>query len=111
MDMEHGPNVMDPDHCDQILAGIEGLQKLWRGMAFRERLKNLRVINVGPKIAAEPFWVADAVHLTDDGYAVAANFVTGVLDSMEDRRRAVLDDSEESGPGKRGRTVLTMDRQ
>jgi hypothetical protein len=33
---------------------------------------------------------------------VAANFVTGVLDSMEERRRAVLDDSEESGHGKRG---------
>jgi uncharacterized membrane protein YgcG len=102
MDMEHGPNVADPDHCDQILAGIVGLQKLWRGMAFRERLRNLRVINVGPKIAAEAFWMADAVHLTDEGYAVAANFIMGVLDSMEERRRVALDDSEESGPGKRG---------
>jgi uncharacterized membrane protein YgcG len=102
LDMEHGPNVTDEDHCDKILAGISALQKLWRGMAFRERIRNLRVVNIGPKIVDEALWGTDAVHLTPDGYAIIGNFLSSLLASMDERRRAGEDDQDDQGTAKQG---------
>jgi uncharacterized membrane protein YgcG len=105
LDMEHGPNVIEDDHCDKILAGISGLQKLWRGMAFRERIRNLRVVNIGPKIVDEALWGLDAVHLTAEGYAIIGNFLSSQLANMDERRRAAEDNQ---GAAKQGQNNLSL---
>jgi hypothetical protein len=46
-DYEHAPNVREVGHVDTMLDGLTSLQKLWRGMTFRERIQNLKICNAG----------------------------------------------------------------
>jgi hypothetical protein len=97
--MEHGANVASEDHVDSVMHGLAAVQ---RGMAFRDRLRNLKVTNVSTQIADQELWLDDGVHLVDDGYAIVARHITSGLEAMEARRSADFD--QEVGGSKRARS-------
>jgi hypothetical protein len=59
-------------------------------MAFRSKLRNVKVSDVGAKVKDEVFWT-DPVHLTESGYKLVAQHVLGGLEAMEDNRRSAGD--------------------
>jgi lysophospholipase L1-like esterase len=79
------------------------VQKLWRGMAFRDRLRNLKVTNVSTQVADQELWMEDGVHMTEDGYTIVARHIICGLEAMEARRTAseVELDQEAGGSKKR----------
>jgi hypothetical protein len=104
-DAEHGANVASEEHVDAIMQGLAAVQKLWRGMGFRDRIRNLKVTNVSTQVADQELWLDDGVHLTEDGYSVVARHITSGLEAMEARRTASEADlDQEAGGMKRGRS-------
>jgi hypothetical protein len=105
-DPEHGANVTSEDHAETILHGLAAVQKLWRGMAFRDRLRNLKVTNVSTQIADQEMWLGGGVNLVEEGYEAVARHITSGLEAMETRRSASEADFEQdAGSGiKRARS-------
>jgi ribosome-associated protein YbcJ (S4-like RNA binding protein) len=84
-DPEHGANVANEEHADQLLAGTAAVQKLWRGMTFRGKIRNMKVTDLGRKLSGRELW-ADPVHFTVDGYKVVANHIMDGFSAMEAKR-------------------------
>jgi hypothetical protein len=104
-DTEHGTNVASEDHVDAIMQGLAAVQKLWRGMAFRDRLRNLKVTNVSTQVVDQELWLGDGVHLVEEGYAIVARHITCGLEAMEARRLASeVELDQEVGGSKRARS-------
>jgi hypothetical protein len=104
-DAEHGANVASEEHVDAIMQGLAAVQKLWRGMAFRDRIRNLKVTNVSMQVVDQELWTGDGVHMTEDGYAVVAHHITCGLEAMEARRTASETNlDQEAGGMKRARS-------
>jgi hypothetical protein len=98
-DPEHGANVTSEDHAETILHGLAAVQKLWRGMAFRDRLRNIKITNVSTQVADQEMWLDDGVHLVEDGYVAVARHITSGLEAMEARRTASEADYEQDASG------------
>jgi hypothetical protein len=104
-DAEHGTNVASEDHLDAIMQGLAAVQKIWRGMAFRDRLRNLKVTNVSTQVADQELWMGDGVHMTEDGYTIVVRHITCGLEAMEARRTASeVELDQEAGGSKRDRS-------
>jgi hypothetical protein len=58
-DVDHGPNIIQDGHVDVMLEALAATYTLWRGMAFREKLPNLKVINTGQLLREETWWRGD----------------------------------------------------
>jgi hypothetical protein len=86
-DPDHGPNVADDGHADQLLAATAAVQKLWRGMTFRSKLRNVKVCDVGSRVKDAGLW-EDSVHLSAEGYNTVAQYIMGGFAAMEAKRRA-----------------------
>jgi uncharacterized membrane protein YgcG len=84
-DPEHGANVASEGHADQLLAGTAAVQKLWRGMTFRGKMRNMKVTDLGRKLSGRELW-ADPVHFSVDGYKVVANHIMDGFSAMEAKR-------------------------
>jgi hypothetical protein len=103
-DPDHAPNIASVDHVPSMLAGLAGVQKLWRGMLFRERLRNTKVCNVGPQLEEIQWWLGDPVHPTTEGYTVVVDHIIRGLTSLEEKRLlAEQEEASSDDPGKRGR--------
>jgi hypothetical protein len=94
-DPQHAPNVREIGHVDTILDGLTSLQKLWRGMTFRERIRNLKICNVGHLLGEFKWWVSDPVHPTSEGYDLVTNHLIVGLTSLEEKRLQL--EKEEAG--------------
>jgi hypothetical protein len=79
--------------------GLAAVQKLLRGMAFRDRLRNLKVTNVSTQIADQEMWLGDGVHLVEEGYEAVARHITSGLEAMEARRSASEADFKQDARG------------
>jgi hypothetical protein len=107
-DPEHGPNVYSEDHPDAILNGLAAVHKLWRGMVFRDRLRNLKFTNVSMQLASRELWQEDAVHLTDQGYTIIACHILQGIAGLEARRLPGEDNLDtHSGMKRAGQGELT----
>jgi hypothetical protein len=98
-DIEHGANVASEDHVESIMHGLAAVQNLWRGMAFRDRLRNLMVTNVSTQIADQELWLEDGVHLVEDGYVTVGHHIISGLEAMEARRWASESDFDQDVGG------------
>jgi hypothetical protein len=56
-------------------------------MAFRRKLRNLKVCDVGSRVKDPVLW-EDAVHLTAEGYITVAQYIMGGFAAMEAKRQA-----------------------
>jgi hypothetical protein len=52
-DLEHGANVSEEGHAEHLLAGTAAVHKLWRGMTFRSKIRNMKITDLGKKIASQ----------------------------------------------------------
>jgi hypothetical protein len=86
-DPDHGPNVVSEGHAEQILGATAAVQKLWRGMAFRSKLRNLKVCDIGGRVKDPALW-ENSVHLTADGYSTVAQYIMGGFAVMKAKRQS-----------------------
>jgi hypothetical protein len=62
------------------------VHKLWRRMAFRDLLRNLKVTNISMQLAPHELWEEDGVHLTDQGYTIVARHILQGIGGLKARR-------------------------
>jgi hypothetical protein len=75
-DPEHAPNVLAADHVETMMTSLDTTHKMWRGIAFREKIKKLKICNAGRLLADRDQWGDDPVHPLPGGYQKVAKFVT-----------------------------------
>jgi hypothetical protein len=61
-DQDHGPNILEDGQVIEQLSSIDAAFKLWRGMAFRDKIGNLKLCNASHLILDESFWKDGPVH-------------------------------------------------
>jgi hypothetical protein len=67
-DLDHVPSLLLPGHIEGLLDNLDSTKKLWPGMAFREKLQNTKICNVGRLLSERTHWGTDPVHPLPDGY-------------------------------------------
>jgi hypothetical protein len=82
----HAPNVASDEHLVTMLADLEATSRSWRGICFREKLRNMKLCNVAGAVADKQYWGADLVHPVRAGYEVIAGYLAKGLTSMEQKR-------------------------
>jgi hypothetical protein len=100
-DPEHATNVAAADHVDAMMQALDHTHKLWRGIAFREKIKGLKICNTAKLLADKENWEDDPVHPSMSGYRKVAKFVMVGFDSMTGE--AGGSGGGGGGGGKRGR--------
>jgi hypothetical protein len=51
-----------------VLVDLDSTHKLWRGIAFRDKVANLKVCNISRLLGEPTWWRSDPVHPTVEGY-------------------------------------------
>jgi uncharacterized membrane protein YgcG len=85
-DPTHAPNISSDEHLVTMLADLEATTRSWRGICFREKLRNTKLCNVAGAVADKQFWGIDPVHPLRAGYEVIADYLVKGLTSMEQKR-------------------------
>jgi hypothetical protein len=57
------------------LADLDSTHRLWRGIAFRDKINNFKICNVSKLLAEQTWWRSDPVHPTVEGYNRVATFI------------------------------------
>jgi hypothetical protein len=86
LNARHAPNVADDDHVELQLADIEAANRMWRGLCFRDRIRNIKLCNAGHLLADPLMWNEDPVHPDTAGYKKVVDYLLKGLASMEERR-------------------------
>jgi hypothetical protein len=102
-DQEHAPNINNEGHVETQIADLEEHQRLWRGIGFREKVRNLKVVTAAKLLADKKWWSGDPVHPTSEGYERVAKFIIQGLKSMEQKRDSILKEEEAVKERKRPR--------
>jgi hypothetical protein len=71
---DHGHNIFQDGHVDVMLEDLASTYSLWRGMAFREKLPNIKIINTGQLLREDTWWRSDPVHPIKEGYNRVCNY-------------------------------------
>jgi hypothetical protein len=85
-DPTHAPNMAAEEHLVTMLADLEATSRSWRGICFREKLRNIKLCNVAGAVADKQFWGADPVHPVRASYDVIAGYLVKGLTTMEQKR-------------------------
>jgi hypothetical protein len=85
-DPDHGPNILEDGHVIEQLSSIDAAFKLWRGMAFRDKIGNLKLCNASHLISDESFWKDGPVHPSTPGYGKVASAIIKGMDAMSAKR-------------------------
>jgi hypothetical protein len=85
-DVEHAPNIKEDNHVAGQIGDLEEHQRMWRGISFREKIRNVKVVSAASLLADATWWGTDPVHPTNAGYERVAKFVLQGLRSMEAKR-------------------------
>jgi uncharacterized membrane protein YgcG len=94
MDADHGANIFTEEHVTVQMGELANTQKLWRGVAFRERLKNIKVVNASHLLEEATWWGGDPVHPTTTGYDRLANFMVTGFTAMIAKQEASVAEEE-----------------
>jgi hypothetical protein len=98
------PNLENDNHMAKLLSDLDSTHRLWRGIAFRDRVTNLKVCNVSRLLGEPTWWQSDPVHPTEAGYNRVAEYLTKGFSSMlskETIAEATAEDRGSSGSSKR----------
>jgi hypothetical protein len=74
-DPDHIPNLENEDHVPKLLANLDSTHRLWRGIAFRDKISNFKICNVSKLLAEQAWWRSDPVHPTVEGYNRVSTFI------------------------------------
>jgi hypothetical protein len=92
-DPDHGSNVAEEGHAEQLLAGTAAVQKRWRGMTFRSKIRNMKVTDLGRKLSGQSLWTGP-VHFSTEGYKIAADHIMEGFSAMEAKRGTMEDEAD-----------------
>jgi hypothetical protein len=84
-----------------MLADIETANRTWRGICFREKVRNVKLCNASSVLAVKHLWGNDPVHPSIEGYEKVAEYILNGVQSMEARRSAANFEMMEAEPAKR----------
>jgi hypothetical protein len=93
-DPDHGPNILEDGHVIEQLSSIDAAFKLWRGMAFRDKIGNLKLCNSSHLISDESFWKDGPVHPSAGGYSKVVSAVIKGMDAMSAKRLSTLTEDQ-----------------
>jgi hypothetical protein len=93
-DHEHAPNIKMAGYPDSQVAEIEEHQRMWRGICFREKARNTKVVSAGHLVKESTWWDGDPVHPNMEGYKRFSKFITQGLRSLEDKRLHLMQEDE-----------------
>jgi hypothetical protein len=82
MDPDHVPNLENDDYVAKVLSDLDSTHRLWRGIAFRVKVANLKVCNVSRLLGEQTWWRSDPVHPTAEGYNRVAVYLTKGFNAM-----------------------------
>jgi hypothetical protein len=100
-DEDHAANTREPGYQEEQMKSLDACQRLWRNLAHREAIPNLKICNAGRQITDSLFWAADPVHPTPDAYDTVVGFICKGLADMATKRSLLLDqdsDADEATP-------------
>jgi hypothetical protein len=83
LDPDHAPNTHAPDHVETMISALDATHKLWRGMAFREKVTGLKICNTSKILADKDMWGEDPVHPTALAYEKVAKFCLVGYESLQ----------------------------
>jgi hypothetical protein len=112
-DVEHATNTRCDGYQEEQLGDLEACQRLWRGLAHRQGIPNLKICNTGRLLADSELWVNDPVHPCQEGYdRVVRYLIQGLADMANKRKKLSSDDSdlEDNMPQKKQKTEDGMER-
>jgi hypothetical protein len=102
-DLEHAPNTHADGYVDSQMKDLDGCNRLWKGLAHREKIRNIKICNAGSLLMHREMWQDDPVHPSQEAYDRMARYlVRGILD-LEDKRKKIIDDPEPQQDSKRPR--------
>jgi hypothetical protein len=101
--VDHATNVRDPEYPETQLSDLNACHRLWRGLAHRDKLKNLKVCNVSHILSGKHLWTTDPVHPGDEGYKLVTRYLIQGVTDMEGKRKAMLDDVPDEHAAKMAR--------
>jgi hypothetical protein len=103
-DDDHVPNTRQDGYLDYQREDLDGCHRLWKGLAHREKLRNIKICNTSQLLFSRDMWLDDPVHPRQEAYdSVAKYLVRGVLD-LEEKRKTMIEEPEQHQPAKRPRT-------
>jgi hypothetical protein len=101
--LEHAPNTHEEGHVDSHMKDLDGCHRLWKGLAHREKIRNIKKCNAGSLLMPREMWQDDPVHPSQEAYNRMARYlVRGVLD-LEDKSKKMIDEPEPQQDSKRPR--------
>jgi hypothetical protein len=100
---EHSTNVSEPGYLESQLGDLDACHRLWRGLAHRDKIKNLKVCNTGHLVADKLHWGSDPVHPHESGYDLITRYLINGCNDMEGKRKEILDDHLDERPAKAAR--------
>jgi lysophospholipase L1-like esterase len=86
-DEEHEANTRCDGYQEEQLADLDACQRLWRGLAHRQGIPNLKICNAGRIVAASELWTDDPVHPSKEGYERVVRFIIQGVADMEAKRK------------------------
>jgi hypothetical protein len=73
--VEHVPNLQQPNHVEDQIQNLESTHKLWHGMIFRERIPLTKICNTSRILEDRQYWGSNPVHPTIEGYRRVAHYM------------------------------------
>jgi hypothetical protein len=85
-DQDHIPNLENEDHVPKLLADLDSTHRLWRGIAFRDKISNFKICNVSKLLEEQTWWRSDPVHPTVEGYNRVSTFILKGFRALLEKR-------------------------
>jgi hypothetical protein len=102
-DPGHCTNVTEEGYSEAQLSDLDACHRLWRGLAHRDRIQNLKVCNTGHLLTSRLLWCKDPVHPIPIGYTSVTRYLINGVSDMEGKRKAILEDHVEARGSKQPR--------
>jgi hypothetical protein len=100
-DPEHSQNITEDGYAESQLSDLDACHRLWKGLAHREKIRNVKICNVGKLVSTPSLWDEDPVHPKVEAYAKTARYLVAGAGDMERKRKSMLEEGETSSEAKR----------
>jgi hypothetical protein len=72
---DHAPNRADEGFVDSILEALDKTKRTLQSLAFKHKLKVMKILNPAKFLAVEHLWESDPVHPTAKGYRLLVDYL------------------------------------
>jgi hypothetical protein len=75
---DHAPNRAEEGFVDSILEALDKTKRMLRSLAFKHKMKDMKILNPAKFLAEEHLWDNDLVHSTVEGYKLLIDYLVKV---------------------------------